>query len=368
MKRYGIFLLFFSLLASGAMAAERRAELVTGGRADADGKAVWYDCRVIGIEGKGWQEQGQGTDYSRFPAKAQGKVPNAVWELGKNSAGLCVRFRTDAPVLQVRWELISGTLAMPHMPASGVSGVDLYAKPAGGKWHFVGNGRPSAIANTAAFSGFEQDAELLLYFPLYNGVTKVEIGIPAGKTISRVLFDKNVKPLVFYGTSITQGGCASRPGLAATAIAGRALDLPVINLGFSGSGRMEPVMADLIGEVEASVYVLDCLWNMSNGEVHERVVPFVKKLRELHPDTPILLVEDSTFQDTVPTWRGKQLRAEYEVLQRDGVKGLYFLSAKGMLGADREGTVDGCHPNDLGMMRQAEAFVGALTPLLVPVK
>jgi lysophospholipase L1-like esterase len=358
-----ITLLFTLVLAlSSVLAAERHAESVTGGRADADGKTVWYDAREIGLEGQGWQEKG--ADFSRLPAKAQGKVPDAVWALSKQSAGLCVRFRTDAPAVQVHWELTSGGLAMPHMPATGVSGVDLYGKTADGPWHYLFNGRPVDVKTTANFYGLDKDSEYLLYLPLYNGVTKVEIGIPVGKTISRVRFAETVKPVVFYGTSITQGGCASRPGLAATAITGRKLDLPVLNLGFSGSGKMEPALADLLGELDASVYVIDCNWNMTAALIKERTAPFVKKLREARPDTPILLVEDSNFRDTSPTFNGKVLREEYDALVNNGVKGLYFLNSKGMIGTDWEGTVDGCHPNDLGMMRQADTFVAALTPLL----
>ena len=155
-------------------------------------------------------------------------------------------------------------------------------------------------------------------------------------------------------------------GMAATAIIGRKLDLPVINLGFSGSGRMEPAIAELLGELDASVYVVDCLWNMTPAMVKERVAPFVKKLREARPDTPILLVEDANYRDGSPTGIGKVLRGECDALTRDGVKGIYFLDSKGMLGTDWEGTVDGCHPNDLGMMRQADAFVAALMPLVNP--
>jgi hypothetical protein len=350
-------------LAVALFAANRHVEPVAGGRPDADGKTVWYDALTIGIEGRGWQEFGQGMDYRRLPASAQAKAPTAVWNLSSQSAGLCVRFTTDAPTLQVHWELGSGGLAMPHMPATGVSGVDLYMKYPDGAWRFLGNGRPVDVKNTAPFAGMVKDAELLLYLPLYNGVTKLEIGIPAGKTLSRVAWD-GVKPVLIYGTSITQGGCCSRPGMAATAITGRLLDVPVVNLGFSGSGRMEPAMAELLGEVDASTYMIDCMWNMTPAMVAERVVPFVKKLRALRPTTPIVLVEGSTYTDSVPTGNGKVLREQFDALQRDGVPGLTFLSAKGMIGSDGEGTVDSCHLNDLGMLRQAQVFALTLGPLV----
>jgi len=325
---------------------------------------VWHDCRQIGLEGQGWPKQGGDRDYCRLPAHARGKVPEVVWELGRHTAGLCVRFRTEAPALQVRWELAGEVLAMAHMPATGVSGIDLYARSPGGRWRYLASGQPQAGSNEAAFTGWERGAELLLYLPLYNGISRMEVGIPAGMSISPVPGEPGVKPAVFYGTSITQGGCASRPGMAATAIVGRALDLPVVNLGFSGSGRMELALAELVGELEACLYVVDCLGNMDPDLVRERVAPFVHRLREARPETPILLVEDTHLFDAVPTVKGKLLRRECQGLRRQGAKALHFLSAKGMLGRDGEGTVDGGHPNDLGMMRQAQVFVRAVGALL----
>ena len=195
---------------------------------------------------------------------------------------MCVRFTTDAGAIQVRWSQLKGgntPSAMPHMPATGVSGVDLYAKTKEGKWLFKGNGRPAGATNTANL-GANAGQEHILYLPLYNGVTSVEIGIPKEKTISQDCSARlKGRLIVIYGTSITQGGCASRPGMACTAIVGRKLDAQIINLGFSGSGKMESEMADLLCELDPNVYVLDCLWNMSVEMINERLEPFVRKLR-----------------------------------------------------------------------------------------
>ncbi len=337
-------------------------------KASPDGKTLWYDCKDLVVEGKGWVDTQ--SFYDRLPAKAEGKVPPSVWTLSHHSAGLCVRFTTDAPSIQVRWALLpKGNLSMPHMPATGVSGVDLYSKDKSGRWRFVANGRPADVTNTARFTP-PSSQPCLLYLPLYNGVTSVAIGIPTGNTITvpDTAVIKQRKPIVFYGTSITQGGCASRPGMVFTAIVGRQLDTPVINLGFSGSGKMEPAMADLLAELDPSAYVLDCLWNMSPKLVSTRIEPFVKTLRAARPDTPIWLAEDCSVRNICPTEKGSILRAIYHKLTVEGVKNLYFLSNQGMLGDDMDGTVDGCHPNDLGMMRQAEVFVKALSPLLAKRK
>jgi hypothetical protein len=334
-------------------------------RISPDGATLWYDCKDLAVEGKGWADTK--AFYDRLPARAEGKVPPSVWNLSHDSTGLCVFFATDAPSLQVHWTTTSANLAMPHMPATGVSGVDLYAKDKSGQWCFVGNGRPAAASNTALFTP-PPGSPCLLYLPLYNGVTSVEIGIPKGRTLSTpdALALTQRKPVVFYGTSITQGGCASRPGMAFTAIVGRQLDVAVINLGFSGSGKMEPAMADLLAELDPSVYVLDCVWNMSPEEVSVRVEPFVKRLRLARPNTPIVLAEDSSVQNICPTEKGRLLRAIYKNLVAGGIENLHFLSNQNMLGDDGDGTVDGCHPNDLGMARQAIVFTKALTPVLQP--
>ena len=333
-------------------------------KVNTDDKTVWYNCEDLAVEGKGWTDTK--AFYDRLPAKAEGKVPASVWGLSHHSAGMCVPFTTDATSIEVRWNLLSNrSLSMPHMPATGVSGVDLYTRDKTGRWSFVANGRPGGVANKAKFST-PVGQLCMLYLPLYNGVTSVEIGVPKGHIVSAA--DQAVrgqrKPIVIYGTSITQGGCVSRPGMAFPAIVGRQLDVPVINLGFSGSGKMEPEMAGLLAELDPSVYVLDCLWNMSPDLVSTRVEPFVKTLRAAHPDTPILLAEDCSVRNVCPTEKGRILRTLYQKLTDEGVKNLHFLPNEGMLGDDTEGTVDGCHPNDLGMMRQAQVFAKALSPLL----
>lgn len=333
-------------------------------RASDDGKTLWYDCKDIGVEGKGWSDTP--SFYDRLPAHAEGKASATVWRLSHHSTGMGVRFTTDAPSLEVRWTLAFEELGKPHMPATGVSGVDLYAKSKDGQWRFVQNGRPTKVTNTASFKP-PAGAELLLYLPLYNGVKSVEIGIPNDRTLSTpdAAVLKQRKTIVFYGTSITQGGCASRPGMAFPSIVGRWLDVTILNLGFSGSGRMEPAMADFLAELNPTIYVLDTMGNMSDKEVSERAEPFVRKLRAARPDTPIVLVEDANASNR-PTGKGQILQEIRDKLAGQGVKNLYFLSNQGMLGDDGEGTVDGAHPNDLGMMRHAKAFTNGLRPLLPP--
>jgi hypothetical protein len=321
----------------------------------AEAEVVWTDGTALTLEGKGWTDTEWA--YDRLPAKAKGIVRDPVWDLSRDSAGLRVRFVTDATEISVQWTLLKDGLAMPHMPSTGVSGVDLYAKQDDGRWVFVANGGPGGLVNGAVFHTAPAK-EFALYLPLYNGTKVLRIGVPEGASLKPAA--PMGKPVLFYGTSITQGGCASRPGLAAVAIFGRLLDVPTINLGFSGNGIMEPEMVDLLVETDPSVFVIDSLWNMSGELVAERVEPCVRKFRAAHPETPIVLAEDSSVRDAVPTGKGQILKGIYDKLTAEGMKGVYFVSAKGMLGTDAEGTVDGCHPNDLGFMRQAEVFAREL--------
>lgn len=340
---------------------------------------VWYDIRLLNIEGQGWNDVK--APFDRFPGKAEGVVRSPVWSLSRNSAGLCVRFVTDAMAIHARWTNTSDRLAMPHMPATGVSGLDLYVKLENGSWRWLAVGQPRmGVTHTQQLAGGipAGKREYLLYLPLYNGVSSVEIGIPKETTLAKgPAYDANhARPIVFYGTSITQGGCASRPGMVHTAIIGRKLHRPVLNLGFSGNGKMEPEMATLFAELDPSVYVLDCLPNMTPQDVTERVEPFVHTLRKSRPATPILLVEDRSFTDSflLTSKRTRNLdnraalRRAFERLTAAGVKGLHYLPGEHLLGDDGEGTVDSSHPTDLGFVRQAEAMEQALNVIFAGEK
>jgi hypothetical protein len=328
---------------------------------------TWYNVTSFEIEGKGWTETK--SFYDRLPAKAEKLVPEKVWQLSSNSAGLCFRFITDAKSFKIKWELLHPMIQMNHMPATGVSGIDIYKRDKDGNWFYFATGRPNKFpVNAASFSDKDTSEvykEYLVNLPLYNGVSKVEIGLPAGTNLKNAEKKSiELKPLLFYGTSITQGGCASRPGLAHPAIIGRKLNCPAINLGFSGSGKMEIELAHLIAEIDASIYILDCVWNMTSELIEERMEPFVKYLKEKRPTTPILLVENSWFKNVFPTKEGEVYRKVYQKLLDEDVTGLYFLEGKNLIGSDGEGTVDGVHPNDLGFMRQADAFIPVIKSIL----
>lgn len=328
----------------------------------------WHDVRDWGIEGKGWEDTAK--YFDRLPARAEGKVRPPVWSLSRHSAGMSVRFRTDASSIWASYKVTSSSLSMPHMPATGVSGLDLYGQTDEGDWRWVSVLKPSKQEDQVnLISGLlPGERNYMVYLPLYNGTEYLKIGVPEGASFTPVE-PRQAAPILFYGTSITHGACASRPGMPHPSILGRRLDTPILNLGFSGNGKMEPEVGELLAELNPSVYVIDCLPNMVGTEVAARAENLVSQLRAARKTTPIVLVEDRTYANT-PFLPDRQQRHEqsraafrnaFNALQKAGVSGLSYVDGETLLGADRDDTTDGSHPSDLGFYRQANA----LEPFLV---
>ncbi len=368
---------FLALTTTGlaAIVSHGRARNVWSAEPRVEDGIAWYDVRDWGVEGRGWTDTAR--YYDRLPAKAEGTVRQAVWNLSRHSAGMSTRFETNATSIRARYKLLSSGLAMPHMPATGVSGLDLYARNADGQDRWLAVARPTAqemsltlAADIDPLPGAAR-RRYTLYLPLYNGVESLEIGVSADADFQPVP-PRTDKPLVFYGTSIMQGACASRPGMSITGILGRRLRRPTINLGFSGNGKMEAEVGALLTELDPCIYVIDCLPNMQADDVAQRTEPLARQLRAARPDTPILLVEDRTYgfapfrksaRERHATAR-TALRSAYENLLGAGFTGLYYLEGDGQLGDDGEATTDGSHPNDLGMVRYADAYEGVLREIL----
>lgn len=324
----------------------------------------WHDVIKWGVEGRILPDQERLRWFDRLPASAQKTVTPAVWSLSRDSAGMMVRFKTDATSIHAHYKLAKPVLGLPHMPATGVSGLDLYARDSDGKWKWVQVTKPATQEVRAEIIKdlAPGEREYAAYLPLYNGIESLEIGVPKGAKFEGLA--PREKPIVFYGTSITHGACASRPGMVHTGILGRRFDMPVVNLGFSGNGRMDKAVGDFLVQVDAAVYVIDCLPNMAPANVTEKCAPLVKQLRAAKPETPIILVEDRRFTNSWIT-PGKAkfhdenhaaLRSAYESLQKEGIKGLFYIEGDHLYGDDAEGATDASHASDLGFMRQADVM------------
>lgn len=311
--------------------------------------------------------------YARFPERYRETLRKEVWNLGQNSAGISIRFRTNSPFITARWT-VKNDAVMDHMPFTGIKGVDLYSY-VDGKWKYINTGRVQGKRNefTLVTGAGDSYREYLLNLPLYDGADTVSIGISSSAYIT--LPQENYlianKPVVYYGSSIAQGGCASRPGLLFTNILARKMDRSFINMGFSGNGTFDLSVGEAMCETDAALYVIDCNPNTTRDLIYERAVELVKYLKEKRPDVPVLLVEAFYYVngfvkplESENEKKNKELRRAYETLKRSGIKGLYYRKGDGLIGDDYEGTVDGVHPNDIGMLRIAEELEPTIRKLV----
>lgn len=343
------------LMAAWSACAQKASEL------------VYTDARQLMIINKAFDNAGH--DYARLPVDMKDETRKAVWDLGLNSAGIAVRFSSDSKCIGARWTLLNN-FNMNHMPGTGIRGIDLYAL-IDGKWLHVGTCQPNGKESQNVFvrNMDGQMREYLAYMPLYDGAVKVEFGIDSTATIGmprdkKLTKGHNGKPIVFYGTSITQGGCASRPGMVYTSIIGRWADRETINLGFSGNARMDQSMEKIISRIDAYQYVIDCLPNCTEKILRDSAYTFMSRLASEHPDTPIYMVENLNFPSHVVDVKsakdneGKNgyWKELYKQLRKEGHKNLRYIKADGLIGDDNESTVDTAHQTDLGFLRMATNF------------
>lgn len=341
----------------------------------------WLDPAAadpVVIDGRGWNE-GFASPFDRLPARAEKSVRNALWGLSRHAAGQYINFTTNSSTILVSY-VVKGAQSLLHMPATGVSGVDLYARGIRGDWKWV---RANLTFGDTIVYKFENISDpgsndfFRLYLPLYNAVQWMRIGVPQENTLNLIPVNDE-KPIVTYGTSIMHGSYASRPGLAWTNILGRKLNAKMVNLGFSGNGQLETAFIDLINEIDARLYILDCMPNLwdktkfSAEEIEKRMRMSVRELRNKHPNVPIVFAEhcsgiEGMNMDTVMTQKyiavSKIAFAVFQKMKKEGIRNIYHLSAK-QIGFTVESTLDGTHPNDFGMMQYAEAYHKLIAPLL----
>ena len=313
--------------------------------------------------------------YERLPSYLQGVSRPRVWELGTNSAGLFIRFRSNSTSVHVKWESMYNN-TMTHMTDTGTKGLDLYTL-VDGEWRHVCSAQPQGktserkmIANMDPI-----EREYMLYLSLYDGVTSLEIGVDKGASLEQPAVDRpsREKPVVMYGTSILQGGCANRAGMAHTNIISRRLDREVINLGFSGNALLDLEIAELMASVEdPGLFVLDYVPNAWAETIDEIGEKFFRIIRDAHPDVPVVFIEDVIFPFTSfdkqileqVTTKNEAQKRLYDKLKKSGEKRIYYIKAEGMIGDDGEATVDGSHFTDLGMMRYVDHVLPTLKKAL----
>lgn len=337
------------------------------------------DVKFVNIDslmviGKGFNQSI--VKYGRLPEALRAELRPELLELGANSAGLAVRFNTDSPFVAVKWTLLND-FSMNHMPNTGIKGLDLYVLD-GANWHYVGTAKPnsrSTVNPNESYAVFVknmtvQNREFIAYLPLYDGVSSVEIGVEQGAQVrlpqnKRLIKSEEKRPILFYGTSITQGGCASRPGMAYTNILGRALDRETINMGFSGNARLDFSMAKAINMANIEALVIDCLPNTTAQIIRDSAYTFITHIANFRPDMKIYMVENPNFPQLFVDQDSKEKLDEensewrelYARLITEDYSNIIYVRGDNLLGQDGESTVDGIHLTDLGFLRFSESLL-----------
>lgn len=320
------------------------------------------------IQGQAWPKE-VAEFYDRLPARARKDVSQSVWERSEDAACLTIRFHTDATAIRVRYT-VSHDLNRPHITTTGKSGLDLYAADKNGKWLWSPGFYKFGDTIEYRYNPLQRDLsrEYCLYLPYYNHVNWMEIGVPE-TAVMKPSPIRSGKPIVIYGTSIAQGTAAPRPGLTWVAILERRLSMPVINLGFAGCGRLDPPIISLMAELDARVYVLDCLPNLGRADViKERLFNAVQILQQKRPDIPILIVDHAdahvvsmnTAQHERYNRVNEASRETFHRLKSSGVKNIYYLSADSIGLSPEDMAIDGVHPNAKGMESYAKAYEKAI--------
>lgn len=325
--------------------------------------------------------------YSRLPAYLKDSIAEGrdLWDRQQCSTGIGVRFATDSRRIGVKYELLWDTHLI-HMADTGLKGTDLYIFEGDSVWRHVNTNRPYVlkdeegnktkwVESTYVSNLDGKMHEYMVYLPLYDGVEELFIKVDSTAVITPgnlELIDKN-RRIVAYGTSILQGGCASRTGMASSNIISRELNAEVMNLAFSGEGKMDNYMAYAMAEIpDVDVYLLDPVPNCTEMMCDTLTYDFVKILRTLRPDVPIVMLEgplypyyryDSMFNSYLPA-KNAAYRRNYERLKAENPDNLYYVTSEGLDGVEDDGTVDGIHLTDLGFRHYADKLVPILRPFV----
>ena len=301
--------------------------------------------------------------YARLPMEVAKTVSEGVQVLSTHTAGIRARFCTDSPYIAIRAEW-NGQCRMPHMAFLGICGFDLYrVSGTDHKQTYAASLTPPVICDV----GYEAIAyvggsmtEYVLNFPLYNDVTRLLIGVKQGSQWKAPGNYANALPAIFYGSSITQGGCASRPGTCYQNFLSRTFDMDYVNLGFSGNCRAEDSMIAYLASLEMSVFVSDYDHNAPTvahlDATHEKLY---RGIRAAHPHVPYIMLSKPDYHDT-PDERARRaiVMRTYQKAIAEGDANVYFVDGASIFAGDQSDdcTVDGCHPTDLGFYRFAKAL------------
>ena len=344
------------------------ANMVCGADAKrvADADYDWIDVSKLDIGGRGFLSDTE--PFVRFPKAQREKAPRAIQSMSCESTGLNFKFKTTSSKLVFRYVTVKRNWTDPLIPPSGLQAVSLWERRNGSQdWAYVGKNHPDIDGTNKYAVSWRPTSTGWLYLPMRAKVVTFQIGIDRGSRFETVPY-ANPGKVVIYGTSIVHGGCVSSAGMMFTSFMGRRLDRNVVNLGFSGGGKMELEMAELISMIDASIYVVDCDWNMTVDLQKERYEPFVRRLRQLRPSVPILLCGGCT-ENKSPRNQEVFAKSVYDKLKAEDAsawRNLHFLSGVDALPKCSWATHDHCHPNDYGAPFMGEVYARRIGEILRP--
>lgn len=329
----------------------------------------WYSSKKHPFEVAGFHWFGEEQIYRRLPLHPKARLPWAVDRLANDTAGGQIRFRTDSRCLSIR----------AKMTGRDAKSFDCYVG-APGEQMYYGTAMGSHAVTFHRYTFFKvpesRTRDITLYFPLYRGISELRIGLDPGAKVLPPRPFEDTRPVVVYGTSIGQGCGASRPGMAYTSILGRWMNREFLNMGFSGRGKGEPAVARVLAQIEnpacfALFYDGNC---PTPGWLRRTLPDFIRSLRAAHPKVPILVIskikrsEEDTFDKRKIPDRMLRKRIQHAVVdafRKSGDKLVFFQDGENLLGRySNEGTVDACHPSDLGFMKMAESLLPVFKKLL----
>ena len=319
--------------------------------------------------------------YHRIPQEVADATNEGVKWLNLHTSGGRVRFKTSSPHLAVKVKL-SGVGLMPHMTLVGTAGLDVYlggyeGYPGGYRYHAScmtegGNDAAIKMTNNHGYTNMvwlptEGMKDVLLNLPLYGGIDELWIGLSPDATVEAAEPYRDLLPTVYYGSSITQGGCATHPGVCYEPIISRRFNADFINLGFAGAAKGESVMADYVADLDMSIFVLDYDHNATLTQYAETHEPFYKTVRAKNPDLPIIIMTRPKYEKHLIAEEYERIeiaRKTYENAKARG-ENVYFIPGYELMSIARgDGVVDGCHPTDLGFYSMAERLSAELEKIL----
>jgi lysophospholipase L1-like esterase len=333
-------------------------------------KKVSLSDGLLKLEGLPWYER-NGKHMWRLPCDLKDSIGRDLWEVSTNSSGARIRFASDTTMLGmvVKYENVAHS---DNMCLIGSTGIDVYVDN-----HFWNCIFPKGDGEMESFFFKNAERKLREYtinLPLYHDIEVLKVVFDDDAEIKPPAPYALPRPVVFYGTSITQGGCASRAGLSYQGMLSRELNIDYVNLGFSGLGKGEPQVARAMAEIDAACYVLDYAQNNETIEEFEEVyLPFIMEIRKVRPDTPIIITTPIFY--TSENWNVKNrkfqndrrdvVRKAYKARLEAGDGNIHLLEWNEVIGfEDGEGQVDGAHPNDLGFFRMSQGMKGLLKKVL----